>query len=114
MGTSAARILGTLAVVALLTTAGFACAATHGAVDEASLRGAKSYKATGTIKSFGPGRRYGNLAHDEIPGYMMPMTMSFEPKVASQLEGLAEGMRVEFVFLDTEDHRRVIESIAKK
>ncbi len=82
----------------------------HGAV----VHGAQSYRATGTIKSFGPGRRYVNIAHDEIPGYMMPMTMSFEPKVAAQLDGLSEGMRVEFVFLDTEDHRRVIESIVTK
>ena len=75
------------------------------------VQGARSYRATGTIKSFGPGRRYVNIAHDEIAGYMMPMTMSFEPKVSTQLDGLSEGMRVEFVFLDTEDHRRVIESI---
>ncbi len=74
----------------------------------------KTYHATGTIKAFGPGRAYVNIAHEEIPGYMGAMTMSFWPQRAEQLEGLSTGDHVEFEFTETEDARRVLSSIRKR
>lgn len=68
------------------------------------------YETRGTIKSFGPDRRYANIHHDTIPGYMEAMTMSFEAGSPGQLAPFREGQRVEFSFSD-EDGRRVIQSI---
>lgn len=74
----------------------------------------KVYRATGTIKSFGPGRTYVNIAHEDIPGYMAAMVMSFWSQRAGQLDALAVGDRVEFEFTETEDARRVLASIRKR
>ncbi|MCU0686221.1 MAG: copper-binding protein [Polyangiaceae bacterium] len=73
--------------------------------------GGETYATTGVIKSFGPGRAYVNIAHDDIAGYMKAMTMSFEPRSASQI---AAGDAVKFRFLATDDGRRVLESIEKR
>lgn len=72
-----------------------------------------SYTTRGTIKSFGPDRKYVNIFHDTIPGFMEAMTMSFEPGAPDQLDGLNEADRVEFSFVDNENGRRVIQSIKK-
>jgi Cu(I)/Ag(I) efflux system periplasmic protein CusF len=74
----------------------------------------QTYRATGTIRSFGPGRAYVNIAHEEIPGYMAPMVMSFWPQRVEQLDGLAVSDRVEFEFTETEDGRRVLTSMRKR
>jgi Cu/Ag efflux protein CusF len=73
-----------------------------------------TYRATGTITSFGPGRAYVNIAHGEIPGYMAAMVMSFWPERVEQLDGLAVSDRVEFEFAETEDGRRVLTSMRKR
>jgi Cu(I)/Ag(I) efflux system periplasmic protein CusF len=70
------------------------------------------YTTRGVVKSFGRARRYVNIAHEDIPGYMQAMTMSFEPSSATQLEGLVEGQRVEITFTD-DGQRRILERIAK-
>jgi Cu(I)/Ag(I) efflux system periplasmic protein CusF len=74
----------------------------------------KTYHAVGTLKSFGPGRAYVNIAHEEIPGYMGAMTMSFWPQRQEQLDGFTVGDHVEFEFTETEDARRVLASIRKR
>lgn len=74
----------------------------------------KTYRAIGVIRSFGPDRAYVNIAHDEIPGYMGAMTMSFWPQRAGQLDGLSVGDRVAFEFTETEDARRLIANIQKR
>ena len=76
--------------------------------------GSETHTARGVVRSFGPERKFVNVAHEKIEGYMMAMTMSFEPRTASQLEGLAVGDTVAFTFTATEDGRRLIDSIAKK
>jgi len=76
--------------------------------------GPKSYHAVGVVKSFGPGRAFVNISHEDIPGYMQAMTMSFEPQRAGQLDGLAERDRVEFDFVETEDARRVLTRIGER
>ena len=74
---------------------------------------AKSYTTKGQIKSFGPDKKFVNIKHDDIPGYMLSMTMSFEPKAPAQLDGLAAGDKVGFSFTD-DDGRRVITEIKKE
>jgi len=93
------RLIGAAAAV-LLGLAGRAAGA------------ASRYTTQGTVRSFGKKRRYVNIAHDDIPGYMAAMTMSFEPRDPHQLDAIAEGDRVAVTFTDDGEHR-VIEHIAK-
>lgn len=58
----------------------------------------KVYSTKGTIKNFGPEKKYVSIAHENIPGYMSAMTMSFEPQAPTQLDGLNAGDKVEFSF----------------
>lgn len=75
-------------------------------------RAESRYTTRGTVKSFGKKRRYVNIAHDDIPGYMSAMTMSFEPSDPHQLDPLVEGDRVTLTFTD-DGQRRVLERITK-
>ena len=88
-----------------------ACARRAGATEAGD---APSYHATGIIKAFGPSRGYVNIAHEDIPGYMKAMTMSFEPGHPGQLDGFAVGDRVAFDFVETPDARRVLQQIQKR
>lgn len=78
-------------------------------VDEAEP---KTYEAVGTIVSV-----EGNhvlIDHEDIPGFMDAMTMTFPVPDASILEGLEKGMRVNFrVVVDGASYEIVaIESVA--
>jgi Cu/Ag efflux protein CusF len=75
--------------------------------------GSETYSSRGVVKSFGADRKYVNIAHEKIPGYMEAMTMSFEPRTVDQLGSLAVGDRVAFTFTATEDGRRVLQSIQR-
>ncbi|WP_437654773.1 copper-binding protein [Sorangium sp. So ce1182] len=68
---------------------------------------------TGAVRSLGPGRAYANIAHDDIPGYMSAMTMSFEPQSPALLDGIEVGDRIAFDFVETEDARRVLTRVEK-
>lgn len=72
------------------------------------------WHATGSLRAFGPSRGYVNIAHDDIPGYMRAMTMSFEPQTANQLDGLAVGDRLAFDFFESEDARRILTRVEKQ
>lgn len=78
-----------------------------------SVSAAEKYTTKGTVQSFGKDRKYVNIAHEDIPGYMMAMTMSFDPRSASQLDGLAPGDKVKVSFT-VEGNKRWIDSIAKE
>lgn len=75
---------------------------------------AERWEARGVIERFGAERKSVSIAHEAIPGYMGAMTMSFEAKNTEQLARFAIGDRVSFTFTDTDDGRRVIESITKR
>lgn len=72
------------------------------------------YSAKGVIKSFGPERAFVLIAHEEIKGYMMAMTMPFEPHTPTQLQQLSVGDKVSFRFQEMGDGRRVLLSIQKE
>ncbi|MGA7122770.1 MAG: copper-binding protein [Polyangiaceae bacterium] len=103
----ASFVLSTLVAAAIPT---LACARPGGP----GLAGPTVYHAAGVIKSFGPGRAFVNIAHDDIPGYMNAMTMSFEAQRPGDLDGFSERDRIEFEFQETEDARRVLTRIAKR
>jgi Cu/Ag efflux protein CusF len=52
--------------------------------------GSNTYSTRGVVKSFGPDRKFVNIAHEKIAGYMEAMTMSFEPRTAAD-RGSARG-----------------------
>ena len=56
---------------------------------------------------------HANIAHDELPGYNLAMTMSFESGSAGQLDAFSAGDKVSFDFVDQEDGRRVLTSILR-
>jgi Cu/Ag efflux protein CusF len=106
-----ARLLACLAGCATASTTSPA----HGSPARPLAGDSKDSHATrGVVRGFGPDRVYVNIAHEAIPGFMAAMTMSFEPREPSQLEGLAAGDRVVFAFVEHEDGRRVIERIARE
>ena len=74
----------------------------------------KAYHAVGIIKSFGPSRGFVSIAHQDIPGYMGAMTMTFEPQRAGQLDGLSVQDHVDFEFVETDDARRVLTRIERQ
>lgn len=80
----------------------------------AQSRRAPAHQTRGVVKSFGPNKSFVNIAHERMEGYMEAMTMSFEPRVASQLAGLQVGDTVLFSFTETEDGRRFLNSIRKE
>lgn len=84
-----------------------------GACDKPASATPKSYHATGQVRSFGPQKAFVNIAHDDIPGYMKAMTMSFEPEKPAMLDGIDVGARVSFDFYETADSRRVLSAIQK-
>ena len=101
-------------VVTLLTgLLAFTCTIATTACAKSQVAAPSSFQTKGTIRSFGPGRAFVNIAHEDIPGYMMAMTMSFEPGKPGQLDGLAENDRVELTFVETADGKRILTTIAK-
>lgn len=100
--------------VALLVAIPFVAVGIRMAPSIARAYAAESHSTRGVIKSFGPDRKYVNIAHEKIDGYMMAMTMSFEPRVPNQLEGLQVGDRVAFSFTETDDGRRLINTLRKE
>lgn len=100
-----------VSVLACAATPSLACSKRG---EPQQVAGPKTYHAVGVIKSFGPGRTFVNIAHEDIPGYMQAMTMSFEPQRPGQLDGLSEQDRVVFDFMETEDARRVLTRIDKR
>jgi len=108
------RKVATRLGISLLVAVGFAAVGLRMAPDIARAYAAETHSTRGVVKSFGPDRKFVNIAHEKIDGYMMAMTMSFEPRTPNQLDSLAVGDRVTFSFTETEDGRRLLNSIKKE
>jgi protein SCO1/2 len=72
------------------------------------------YKTRGTVKSFGGDRKSVKIAHEDVPGYMKAMTMSFAVASPNELDGLHEGDAVDFSFTEQSDGRLLIQTIKKR
>jgi Cu/Ag efflux protein CusF len=57
----------------------------------------KRYKMTGEVKRLEPERQIAVVQHDEIEGWMEPMTMEFPVKSKTEFAKLAEGKRIRAV-----------------
>ena len=67
----------------------------------------KYHDATGVLKFISGNRIVVN--EDEIPGFMMAMTMSYEVENPEQLKSLKEGNKVRFKLKETEKDLTVVE-----
>ncbi len=105
-----------LAVVALctglaLTQRAFAAPVQNDGTSSALPCAGETYKTRGVVKGISGDRKLVNIAHEKIEGYMMAMTMGFEPRSLEQVAALKPGDKVRFTFTATDDGRRVIDSI---
>lgn len=57
-----------------------------------------SYEAVGVVVSFMSEKRFVNVDHETIPGFMNAMTMPFEVKDTTLLRGIQEGDSIAFTF----------------
>lgn len=73
-----------------------------GSATSASTNAATRYVVKGVLKESNPDRKRLRIRHEEIPGYMMAMTMEFEVRDASDLKALKPGDPLEFVMWVTD------------
>ena len=69
----------------------------------ASQTNPQSYQAFGVVKELEADGKTVRIKHEEIPGYMLAMTMSFEVRDTNELHGIDVGDVVAFRLWVTED-----------
>jgi Cu(I)/Ag(I) efflux system periplasmic protein CusF len=108
-----------LAALPLLLAVGTACQGASS--DSGEPRGQqegvrpeeKTWETRGVIKRIERERQMITIAHENIPGYMPPMTMPFWMESDALFEGLVVGDTVEFRFRRGEGGKHYIVSIEK-
>lgn len=70
--------------------------------------GPKTYETHGEVVSVLPAEKQVVVAHEDIPGLMPPMTMSFDVPDAALLAKLAPGQRIHFRIAHTETSYRIV------
>ena len=68
----------------------------------ASDPNAKSYSAQGVVQQIAPDRRTVTIHHQNIPGYMMEMTMDFPVQNTNELNGISPSDQITFTLVVTE------------
>lgn len=63
----------------------------------------QTFEAMGVVRSVTPSRSYVMIAHDDIPGFMDAMTMSFAVADTTVLSGLGRDDRIAFTFTSSPD-----------
>ena len=59
----------------------------------------KSYSARGVVEKIAPDFRQVTIHHQDIPGYMMAMTMDFNVKNTNELSGISPGDEINFTLV---------------
>ena len=80
--------------------------------ESAESAGPTRYTTRGRIEGLTPMRA--DIAHEDVPGYMPPMTMPFFAKEEGQLTPFTVGDSVEFTFEVQEAGRHEIVEITKR
>jgi protein SCO1 len=66
-----------------------------------------TYVVTGFVQWVAAAQKQVTISHDEIPGFMPAMTMSFDVASEKLLDGVAPGARVEFRLLRSDTELRI-------
>jgi protein SCO1/2 len=82
------------------------------AAPNASDPSAKSYFAQGVVKQIAPDRQTVTIHHQNIPGYMMEMTMDFPVQSTNELNGISPGDKITFT-LDVTEKDDWVENIQR-
>lgn len=106
---SALRSLAVAVAVGPVATAAAAAGGDASASGTQAARVPRVYEATGRVVAITPG--FATVAHDEIPGFMTPMTMEFELASPALARGIVPGQRVRFT-LRVVAHDMVITALA--
>lgn len=78
-----------LFIVGCLFVIAAGCGAEHQAHPETSSENARTYEAVGVVKSITDSKKYVNIDHEAIPGFMDAMTMFFSIQDTSILGSIA-------------------------
>ena len=73
-----------------------------------------TYEVGGTVVRVEAARRSITIDHDEIPGFMEPMTMPFDVRDPAILAGLEKGTRVRFVLVVQGTHAWIAEFLPQQ
>jgi protein SCO1/2 len=73
------------------------------------LRSSQTYQVTGQVRSVDRAAAQVVIAHDDIPGFMPPMTMSFDLASPALLDGVEPGARVRFALERSATLLRIVE-----
>ena len=92
------KLISSFAVLLFLTTFVNSISAAPGAGD----LNAKSYSAQGAVVQIAPDRSAVTIHHQNIPGYMMEMTMDFPVQRTNELNGISPGDQITFTLVVTE------------
>ena len=65
---------------------------------EAEAEASQQYEAVGVVVGFMAQKKFVNIKHETIPGFMDAMTMPFEVKDSTLLRGIQEGDSIAFRF----------------
>lgn len=102
-----------LVLVAILSAASSAMCGKAPGGDHGSGVQATPYSAIGVVKSIDTAQKGILIKHEDIPGYMKPMTMLFDLRDLEQVKGIAPGDSVAFTFVDEGGGRLVVQTIRK-
>lgn len=72
------------------------------------------YETRGVVRAIDLEHRSITIAHENVPGYMPPMTMPFELADVAQVQGISVGDRIVFRFRPEAGGRHVIVTIRRR
>lgn len=75
------------------------CCGHAGAAPNADARATHSYPATGVVEQITADRHQVTIRHQDIPGYMMAMTMAFPVKNTNELNEISLGDKITFTLV---------------
>ena len=103
-----------LLLAALSASACLSAESASGEVASAEAQQANRYTTNGVIVGIDRDRLSVTIRHEDVPGYMPAMTMPFDLRSASQVDGLDVNDAVRFTFQPESGGRHVVVEIQKR